>query len=291
MRDQTWDQIAESISQVIKAPFTITHRRPVGGGSINHAYAVSSGNQAYFVKLNDATTLPMFEAEALGLRQIGKTQTIRVPQVLCWGLADRAAYIVLEWLDLGYGTHQSWTTMGENLAAMHRITSDRGFGWDQNNTIGSTPQPNPWTEHWLEFWTEHRLRFQFQLAKRRGGHFPQQSALLDALPQLLAGHAPEPSLVHGDLWSGNAAVTTAGDPVILDPATYFGDREVDLAMTELFGRFPKEFYEAYDRAYPIEPGYERRKILYNLYHILNHFNLFGSGYESQANGMIASLLR
>lgn len=291
MRDQTWETIAAAIAQATHAPFEITNRRPVGGGSINHAYAVSSGNTAYFVKLNDATSLPMFEAEALGLRQIEQSKTIRVPHVICWGLADRASYIVLEWLDLGHGSRQSWAAMGEKLAAMHRVTSDRGFGWDQNNTIGSTPQPNPWTETWLDFWIDHRLGFQFQLAKRRGGHFPQQAALLDAVPELLAGHTPEPSLVHGDLWSGNAAVTTADEPVILDPATYFGDREVDLAMTELFGRFPPEFYDAYQRAYPLEPGYERRKILYNLYHILNHFNLFGSGYESQANSMMASLLR
>jgi fructosamine-3-kinase len=286
-----WDSIAAHIRQATDTSFTVTHHRPVGGGSINQAYALSSGNQAYFVKLNAAETLPMFEAEALGLRQIWQTQTIRVPRPICYGLTDRSAYIVLEWLDLGYGTHQSWKAMGENLAAMHRTTSERGFGWDQNNTIGSTPQPNPWTADWLQFWVEHRLQFQFQLAKRRGGHFPQQQALLEAVPDLLAGHSPEPSLVHGDLWSGNAGVTTAGEPIILDPATYFGDREVDLAMTELFGRFPQNFYDAYQQAYPLSPGYERRKTLYNLYHILNHFNLFGSSYESQANRMIATLVK
>jgi fructosamine-3-kinase len=115
--------------------------------------------------------------------------------------------------------------------------------------------------------------------------------LLNALPQLLAGHNPQPALVHGDLWSGNAAVTQDGEPVILDPATYYGDREVDIAMTELFGRFPSSFYAAYNAAYPLDAGYAQRKTLYNLYHIINHFNLFGGGYGAQANRMIDQLLR
>lgn len=285
-----WDDIATHISQATQQPFQITHRRSVGGGSINQAYALSDGNRAYFLKLNEAARIAMFEAEALGLKQIAETRTIRVPKPICWGSVERSSYIVLEWLDLGYGTHQSWRDMGHNLAALHRVTSDRGFGWDQQNTIGSTPQPNPWTDHWVKFFTEQRLGFQFQLAQRRGGHFPDQNRLLATVPDLLAGHTPAPSLVHGDLWSGNAAVTKTGEPVILDPAVYFGDREVDLAMSELFGRFPQEFYQAYDEAYPLAAGYDRRKILYNLYHILNHFNLFGSGYQSQANSMIAALL-
>jgi fructosamine-3-kinase len=286
-----WNQIADQISQVTGQPVQIAQRRSVGGGSINQAYVISGGTSAYFVKLNQASKVAMFEAEALGLKQMAASQTIRVPQPLCWGTAEQSAYLVLEWLDLGYGSDQSWATMGRNLAAMHRVTSDQGFGWLQNNTIGETPQINAWTESWLEFWTEHRLGYQFRLANRRGGHFPLQNQLLAALPDLLAGHEPQPSLVHGDLWSGNAAVTQPGEPVIFDPATYFGDREVDLAMTQLFGSFPANFYQAYQDAWPLPSGYAQRKILYNLYHILNHFNLFGGSYASQANQMIATLLK
>jgi fructosamine-3-kinase len=286
-----WNAIAAHVSQVTQRPFQGTHRRPVGGGSINQAYALSDDQTAYFVKLNEASRIAMFEAEALGLQQIQATQTIRVPQPICWGTADTMAYLVLEWLDLGYGTHHSWQQMGAQLAAMHQVTSDRGFGWEQNNTIGATPQPNPWTDHWLEFFREHRLHYQLKLAKQRGGHFPDGDRLLATFPDLLAGHTPQPSLVHGDLWSGNAAVTKLGEPVIVDPAVYFGDREVDIAMTELFGSFPTDFYRAYDAALPLAPGYQHRKTLYNLYHILNHFNLFGGGYEHQANRMIASLLK
>jgi fructosamine-3-kinase len=284
-----WNQIALHISQATGRPFQLSHRRSVGGGSINQAYVVSEGERAYFVKLNQASRVAMFEAEALGLRQMADSQTIRVPIPICWGVAAQSAYIVLESLDLGYGDQQAWEAMGRKLAAMHRVTSDR-FGWDQNNTIGFIPQINTWTSDWVEFFTQHRLGYQFQLANRRGGHFPKQKELLATVPEILAGYNPQPSLVHGDLWTGNAAVTKQGEPVIFDPATYFGDREVDIAMSELFGSFPANFYQAYNEAFPLEPGYSQRKILYNLYHILNHFNQFGGSYEYQANQMIASLL-
>lgn len=287
---EMWNQIAAQISRVTGQPFQGTHRRSVGGGSINQAYALSDDKQAYFVKVNQSSQIAMFEAEAYGLQQIADTQTIRVPRSLCCGTEGNSAYIVLEWLDLGYGDHQAWEGMGRNLASLHRITSSRGFGWERNNTIGSSPQVNPWTASWDEFFTEHRIGYQFQLAEQRGGHFPNQARLLATIPKILAGHKPLSSLVHGDLWSGNAAVTQRGEPVIFDPATYFGDREVDIAMSQLFGSFPANFYSAYNEAFPLEPGYQRRKTLYNLYHILNHFNQFGGSYEHQANQMIAILL-
>ncbi len=180
--------------------------------------------------------------------------------------------------------------MGRKLAAMHKASSSQGFGWKINNTIGSTPQINTWTTDWAEFYIKHRLGYQFQLARRRGGNFPSSEKLLAAIPELLA-HQVQPSLVHGDLWGGNAGCTISGEPVIFDPATYFGDREVDIAMTELFGGFPAAFYQGYNEVFPLDTGYEQRKTLYNLYHILNHFNLFGGGYASQANRMIDQILR
>ncbi len=286
-----WNSIAAHISQVSGKSFQASHQRPVGGGSINRAYALSDETgRAYFVKVNVASCIAMFEAEALGLQQIAATQTIRVPLPICWGTTEQSAYIVLEWLDLGYGTHRAWAAMGEQLAAMHRVSSTQGFGWEQHNTIGLTPQINTWKSDWASFFAEHRIGYQLQLAQQRGGHLSQGERLLAAIPNILAGHNPLPSLVHGDLWSGNAVVTQLEEPVIVDPAVYFGDREVDLAMTELFGSFPNDFYRAYDDAFPLEPEYRQRKLLYNLYHVLNHFNLFGGGYEHQANQMIASLL-
>ncbi len=290
-----WNQITDRISQATGQPFTGTERRSISGGSINQAYSLSDGSTTYFVKLNQADRLEMFEAEDLGLRQMADTQTVRVPLPICYGVAEKSAYIVLEWLELGYGSASgksgdAWETMGHNLAALHRTTSQSGFGWNRDNTIGATPQKNPWTADWIEFFTQFRLGYQFRLAEQRGGRFPQQDRLLAAIPEILTGHEPQPSLVHGDLWSGNAAVTRSGEPIIFDPATYYGDREVDLALSELFGSFPASFYNAYQQTFPLDKGYDRRKTLYNLYHILNHFNLFGGGYESQANRMIAMLL-
>ncbi|MGD1948484.1 MAG: fructosamine kinase family protein [Leptolyngbyaceae cyanobacterium] len=284
-----WADIAAHISQVTQQPFYGKQTRSIGGGCINQAYGLSDGQTTFFIKLNQASKLAMFEAELAGLKEMYDSQTIRVPQPICSGMSGANCYIVMEWLNLG-NSGAAWATMGENLATMHHRSSDLGFGWHRANTIGETHQPNDWQESWLTFWRDQRVGYQFRLAKRRGGSFPQQEALLSALPELLAGHDPVPSLVHGDLWSGNAAITTKGEPVIFDPATYYGDREVDLAMTELFGSFPNAFYEAYESAYPLADGYPARKILYNLYHILNHFNLFGGGYAAQANRMIQQLL-
>ena len=295
-----WTQIAARITELTGEEFQINNRRSVSGGCINQGYAISGDTGTYFVKLNQASQVQMFEAEALGLKQMLETKTIRVPKPIGFGTAADFAYIVLEWLELGGGSNtQSWEEMGRQLAAMHQATPsqsslgtegiERRFGWNQNNTIGSTPQINTWTSDWAEFFAEHRLGYQFKLARRRGGHFPQQERLLAIIPKLL-DHQPQPSLVHGDLWGGNAAVTTSGEPVILDPATYVGDREVDIAMTELFGGFPAAFYRGYNEVWPLDDGYKQRKTLYNLYHILNHFNLFGGGYASQANRMIEQIL-
>lgn len=284
-----WAQIDEQITQTIGQKFESRDRRAVSGGCINQGYRITDGTQAYFVKLNRASQIAMFEAEALGLQQMLATQTIFVPKPICWGTAADSAYLVLEWLELGRGSHQAWGEMGRQLAKLHQAQGATAFGWERNNTIGSTPQINTWTADWTQFFTQHRIGYQLQLAKQRGGHFPQGDRLLAAIPELLT-HNPQPSLVHGDLWSGNAAVTQSGQPVIFDPALYWGDREVDLAMTELFGGFPAEFYQGYNQIFALESGYQQRKPLYNLYHILNHFNLFGGSYESQANQLLRSLL-
>jgi len=285
-----WTRIASHIAEATSQAFEGKQHRSVSGGCINQATALSDGSRTFFVKGNDAAKVAMFEAEAMGLKEIYKTKTIRVPQPVCWGTESGSSYLVLEWLELGHAKAQVWEAMGQQLAAMHRVTSTNGFGWHQQNTIGATPQVNSWTSDWAEFFTEHRIGYQLTLAKRRGDNFPQQADLLAAIRQLLFKHQPQPALVHGDLWSGNAAATQLGEPVLLDPAVYFGDREVDLAMTELFGGFPKTFYQGYEQALPLAPGYERRKTLYNLYHILNHFNLFGGSYLAQANRMIEQIL-
>jgi fructosamine-3-kinase len=275
-----WQEIVDRIAQSTGQPFRMTDSRSVGGGCINQSYLLS-GNGTYFVKLNKPALLSMFEAEALGLQEIADTQSIAIPEVICWGTTERHSYLVLAHLDLGgAGSAASWHQMGADLAGMHRWAGSERFGWQRPNTIGSTPQINSWSQSWPDFFREQRLGYQFQLAGR--GVFPQAQQLLDCLPQLLS-HQPRPSLVHGDLWSGNAGFLRDGQPVIFDPATYWGDREVDLAMTELFGGFPAAFYQGYNAVYPLDQGYDRRKVVYNLYHLLNHYNLFGGSYQGQAN--------
>jgi fructosamine-3-kinase len=232
----------------------------------------------------------MFAAEALGLKQIHATKTIRVPEPICWGIAEKSSYLVLEWLEFGGGNSQSWEKMGRNLAHLHQVSLSDRFGWHCNNTIGSTPQINTISNNWADFFAHQRIGYQLRLAKERGGNFPDEDQVIPAISEILSQHQPHPSLVHGDLWSGNAAITVDGEPVILDPATYWGDREVDLAMTELFGGFPAAFYRGYNDVFPLDAGYQKRKTLYNLYHILNHFNLFGGGYASQANRMLQEIL-
>ncbi|BAU09545.1 hypothetical protein LEP3755_00160 [Leptolyngbya sp. NIES-3755] len=285
-----WTQIDAQISQAISQSFESCDRRSVGGGCINQGYRISDGTLTFFVKLNRADQLAMFEAEVIGLQHMREAEAIRIPKPICTGISESSAYIVLEWLDLGRGSSQAWADMGRNLARMHRYQKSTAFGWERNNTIGSTPQINSWTSNWTDFFTQHRIGYQLELGARNGGRFRNGARLLDRIPELLANHEPKPSIVHGDLWSGNAAVMQSGEPVIFDPATYWGDREVDLAMTELFGGFPAEFYRGYEEIYPTDSGYKTRKTLYNLYHILNHFNLFGGSYESQANRMIDQLI-
>lgn len=286
-----WSEITEHISRSTGQKFSSSddfQHQSVGGGSINQAYLIGNKRRQYFVKINAASKVAMFEAEAIALTQMYATQTIRVPQPICWGVASTSAYIVMEWLELGSSVN--WELMAQNLAALHRITSQTGFGWQQQNTIGSTPQINTWKQNWVEFLIQYRLGYQLQLARRRGfsPSVPEQE-LFDAIPRFFHNYQPQPSMVHGDLWGGNAAFTRDREPVIFDPALYFGDREVDLAMTELFGGFPTQFYQAYDRAFPLDTGYKQRKTIYNLYHILNHFNLFGGSYGQQANRAIEQI--
>jgi fructosamine-3-kinase len=284
-----WHSIAEQIASASGRPFNPERPQTVGGGCINRAVVLSDGDQRLFVKLNDAAMLPMFEAESAGLAEMAATKSIRVPVPICTGVAGRDSFIAMEHLELG-GRGDA-AAAGRQLAAMHRATRER-FGWDRDNTIGSTPQRN--TEHhdWVSFWAEQRLGFQLDLAARNGygGRLQQRGERLRERFGVLIDHAPAASLLHGDLWGGNLGYARSGEPVIFDPACYYGDREADLAMTELFGGFGGQFRSAYEEAWPLAPGYAVRKQLYNLYHILNHLNLFGGGYLSQAEMMIDRLL-
>ena len=284
------DAIAHAISTATGMPFVATPLSPVGGGDINQAFSIGRGARRHFVKTNRAERLPLFEAEADALRALAATHSVRVPQPLCLGTAAGQAFLVLEYLDLrGNGDAAS---LGTQLAVLHRVTQAR-FGWGHDNWIGSTSQPNGWRNDWVGFWRDQRLGHQLQLAAQNGYGGPLQrdgEALLAHLDAFFDGYAPVPSLLHGDLWGGNHGYLADRSPVIFDPATFVGDRECDLAMSELFGGFAPGFYAAYREAWPLDAGYAVRKTLYNLYHILNHANMFGGGYAAQAARMVAQLL-
>ncbi len=286
-----WPAIAAAIGSATRQPFQITSRFATGGGCINQSYRICGRDgRQFFVKLNEARYLPMFIAEAAGLAEIAATNTIRVPHPITHGISGEQSFLVLEYFELRH--HGSQRLLGKQLAALHRIRTTR-FGWQQDNFIGTTPQPNGWADNWPEFWRERRLRFQLDLAarNRRGDRLQSLGEqLLEILPAFFAGHTPYPSLLHGDLWGGNHGFLPDGTPVVFDHALYYGDRECDLAMTELFGGFTSDFHAAYASAYPLDAGYAVRKELYNLYHILNHANLFGGGYVRQAENMIRQLL-
>ena len=293
-----WKIISNKISVATLATFSVAHASPITGGDTNQTWHLDGyvenvhkeHKSEYFVKLNSAGMSAMFTAESAGLAALAASNTVRVPRVITHGVADQHAFLVLEYFDLlRNGNHELF---GAQLAALHRVQSAQ-FGWDQDNTLSLTPQPNTWSVDWISFWREQRLGFQLDLAARNGYSGKLQELgekVMEALPHLFAGYTPAASLLHGDLWGGNYAFLADCTPVIFDPAPYFGDRETDIAMTELFGGFDTEFYAAYHAAYPLDAGYDNRRTLYKLYHILNHCNLFGGSYIQQAEGMMQDIL-
>jgi len=290
------DALAQSIGDAIEEAFEPTGTSPVGGGCIHTALKIdggtSAGKRSFLAKLNDAEKKALFEAEADGLGGIAKAGAVRVPKVIAQGDDGERAWLILEWLELAALDARSGAKLGEQLAMQHRTPQEK-FGWPRDNFIGSSPQVNGRTEDWLAFWREKRLLPQLRFA----AHHRLPSRMIDRGERLVAdceeffrSYAPAASLLHGDLWGGNASALADGTPVVFDPAVYVGDREADVAMTELFGGFPKEFKAAYQEAWPLHDGYRTRRDLYNLYHVLNHANLFAGGYVRQAEQAIEKLL-
>ncbi|MES9880533.1 MAG: fructosamine kinase family protein [Sedimenticola sp.] len=284
-----WQIIAEHISGITGDDFKPKAPTRLGGGCINSSVQLSNGEKHYFIKCNSAQMHEMFEVERAGLEALRATNTLRTPKPLCNGIAGEEAYLVLEYIPLsGSGNSEA---AGRLLATMHRHTQKQ-FGWERDNIIGATRQPNRLNDDWGDFWHSERLGFQLALAAKNGyrGELQRRGELLLEKFQALINHQPAASLIHGDLWGGNLAYDRDRQPVIFDPAVYYADREAELAMTELFGGFDSRFYDAYNEVWPLDPGYRQRKTLYNLYHIINHLNLFGEGYRSQALRMINRLL-
>jgi fructosamine-3-kinase len=257
------------------------------GGCINHAgTVVLDDGRRYFLKSNPDPLPRMFECEAAGLRALAAADTIRVPRPLGSGGGEPGVppFLVMEWIERGAPGPRHQQELGRGLARLHRQAHAPRFGFEHDNYIGATPQPNGWMDDWVAFWREHRLGFQLNLARRKGlsdGTMDRLGArLLERLDELIAEPAEPPCLLHGDLWGGNAMADAQGAPVLIDPATYYGRREADLAMTQLFGGFTLDFYRAYEEVWPLTSGSEVRLDIYRLYHLLNHLNLFGGSYHA-----------
>ena len=265
----------------------------VAGGSINQTYYLPTDRAPLFLKVNDPSALSMFEAEADGLAELRAATAVNVPDTVDVGRAGGVAYLALRWVDLQGKTAAGERVLGIALARQHRVTAER-FGWYRENTIGATQQQNRLTSDWLDFLRTDRLGFQLKLASERGlpeKEFDRGQRLLGRLEWFFGDYTPLASLLHGDLWSGNWGCDGVGTPYIYDPAVYYGDREADLAMSRLFGGFGEAFYSGYQSEWPLETGWEARGDLYHLYHLLNHFNLFGQGYLGQTAGCLDRLLR
>ena len=289
-----WQALTKSLGQALQQPLEFLEVKPLSGGDINQAVCLRTQSQTFFVKFNAQRYQAMMAAEQHSLQTIAQTQTIRCPIPIAHGRTQDCAWLAME--PLRFGGRRDDFARGRALALLHQNHNQgaKPFGWLRDNFIGTTPQLNSWHSDWIEFYAQQRLAPQLQWAQQNGA--PQRlmqtgTQLLQQLDWFFQDYTPAPSLLHGDLWAGNSGFLTDGTPVIFDPASYYGDRETDLAMTELFGGFSPDFYLGYDSLYPRDKGYAQRVPLYNLYHILNHFNLFGGHYAQQAQSLIERLLK
>ena len=265
----------------------------VSGGMIHHALRIRAGGSSYFLKWNEQAAPGIFTTEAVGLRLLREVGTVRVPEPLMAADAEgeTPGYLLMEWIDTGSG---EWgAAMGAGLARLHRLSAERGspgYGLDSDNYLGSFLHPQGWDPDWVRFFREKRLRPQLELAEAQGYLPPYRrrsiEEIMERLEEWLGGVRRQPALLHGDLWSGNVLVDDSGSPVLVDPAAHYGDREMELAYTRLFGGFPVSFYLSYQAEWPLEPGWEDRQDLYNLFHLVNHLNHFGERYGPRVDAVL-----
>ena len=283
-----WQAIAEHINSELDIDFHLDQKQQLSGGSINLAWHISGTGQHFFVKINQREQAEQFEAEALSLQALQQAHCIRVPKVICSGQTLDKAFLVLEYLPMTNAHPYGWQALGHQLAFLHQADDQAMYGFDWDNSLGSTTQPNKWQPNWSSFFSEQRIGWLLQLLLEQGFGFGNIDQLVEQCRQRLHHYQPAPSLLHGDLWRGNVGFVT-DTPAVFDPACYYGDRETDLAYTTLFGRFPEAFYQAYQEIYPLDNAYPERKDLYNLYHVLNHAYLFRGAYLVQAQELIKQL--
>ncbi|EEX92398.1 Fructosamine kinase family protein [Vibrio orientalis CIP 102891 = ATCC 33934] len=285
-----WQAISKQLSEVLLFSFEIKEKTKVHGGDINDCYMISDGEQRYFVKVNRRDFLPKFEIEAENIRLLHDTRTVFVPELVLTGTSKDHSFIVLNYLPTKpLDDSKNSFSFGQQLARLHQWGEQKEYGLDQDNYIGATLQPNKWDRKWARFFAEQRIGWQLQLLREKGIDLVDINEFTQIVQNRLANHQPKPSLLHGDLWHGNVANSVFG-AICYDPACYWGDCECDIAMTELFEGFQADFYQGYESVAPLELGYSERKEIYNLYHLLNHYNQFGGHYLDQSQKLIKQIL-
>ncbi|QIZ76517.1 fructosamine kinase family protein [Ferrimonas lipolytica] len=284
-----WNAIGLQISDALGRDFAINEKHSIVGGDIHQAFKINDHHCALFVKLSDKHNVEMFESEAHALRLLRKQTGLVVPEVVTTGTTSHNSFIALEHLNLGNGSKADWYRFGQELAQLHRTQTQPQFGFDEDNYIGTTVQPNRWQNNWAEFFAEQRIGWQLKLAQDKGYNFGGCDSIVRRCAEKLRKHKPVASLLHGDLWRGNIAFVD-GVGALFDPASYYGDRETDIAMTELFSPLPTDFYHGYNAEWPLPDDYQARKPIYQLYHLLNHLNLFGGSYLQQCQSLIQEQL-
>ena len=296
-----WHQIEQSISAETGVSFKIKEKKAISAGTasilpidanaqpLNLSFKVSNGDKHYFIKLNSKENLINFQAEAYSLQQLKHLTHIACPDVTAVGVSLDKSFLVLDYVAFSKAKPVLWYQLGQQLARMHQETPHGQFGWQHDNYLGNTIQPNHWSSNWTTFFSEQRIAWQLQLLSEKSILLGNIGHIAKICHDALLHHYVTPCLVHGDLWQGNTGFTLE-QGMVFDPACYYGDREVDIAMTELFGQFPDDFYRGYQAQYPLNSGYQQRKLVYNFYHVLNHANIFGGIYIEQAKAMLSRII-
>ena len=284
-----WHFISDEIAKNIEREFICDDIREITSGQTHKAFKITDGRLRFFVKTNESVQLVNFKAESEGLEHLQKTQLFKIPKVICSGTVSDKAFLVLEFLTLVPGNHDNWYHFGQALANQHQNHTQNMFGWQEDNFVGLSPQANQWHKKWNTFFSEQRIGIMLQLLAEKGHKLTNNiDQVVESVNHLLVGHNPVASMLHGDLWSGNTGFHK-DKPVLFDPAFYYGDRETDIAMTELFTRLPNEFYQGYQDIWPLNEAYEFRKPIYQLYHVLNHALLFGGSYLDSARSTLKNM--
>lgn len=283
-----WHFISDRISEQLDMDFVCSSTRQLQGGDTHEAYQITDGQQRFFIKLNDKSRLSVFEAEVQGLEHIRQSQAFYVPRVICTGVVGKHSFLAMQYLCIQQGTPELWYEFGVQLAKLHAFDPQQMYGWQEENYAGPTLQVNNWHKKWEQFFAEQRIGLMLQLLAEKGHQLVDIDKAVDCVKHLLAGHQPQASMLHGDLWLGNTGFYQQ-QPLLFDPAFYFGDREVDLAMTELFGRFPENFYKGYEQQWALPEAYQYRKPIYQLYPLLNHALLFGGHYLESAKAILLNM--